>query len=185
MGLINQTNKIFTDAPFNLDLSLNLRHDLVVQVYENSLLYNYMYNRMICSSIHKSDIVRKTKLKYNAFPTYNIGNMNKYVTCKGKIKKQDCPCPKCVESRTGETLWMCDSGASDHFTYNIDDFSKYEPFQEGQMCWVKTADSISPLKGQGTVIIKHQLKNGKSHLVKLYPVLHIYAICNCTFDIKW
>ena len=68
---------------------------------------------------------------------------------------------------------MCDSSASDHFTYNIDDFSEYEPFQEGQMHWVKTADSIPPLKGQGTVIIKHQLKNGKSHLVKLHPVLYM------------
>ena len=101
LGLINQTNKIFTDAAFNLDLSLNLRHDLVVQVYENSLLYNYMYNRMICSSINKSDIIRT---KYNAFPTYNVGNMNKYVTCKGKIKKQDCPCPKCVESYWRNTM---------------------------------------------------------------------------------
>ena len=80
---------------------------------------------------------------------------------------------------TGETLWMCDSGASDHFTYNIDDFSEYEPFQEGQMRWVKTADSISPLKGQGTVIIKHQLKNGRSHLVKLYPVLYMPSATAC------
>ena len=32
LDLINHTNQIFTDAAFNLDLSLNLRHDLVVQV---------------------------------------------------------------------------------------------------------------------------------------------------------
>ena len=70
LGLINNTNLIFTDATFNLDLSLNLRHNLVVQVYENSLLYNYMYNRMIQSSIDKSDIVRisNKKPKYNTFP---------------------------------------------------------------------------------------------------------------------
>ena len=47
LGLINNTNLIFTDAAFNLDLSLKLRHDLVVQVYENSLLYNDIYNRKI------------------------------------------------------------------------------------------------------------------------------------------
>ena len=104
--------------------------------------------------------------------------MSKYITCKGKAK-QDCPCPKCVENCTGETLWMCDSGASDHFTYNINDFSEYEPFQEGQMHWVKTADSVSPLKGQGTVIIKHQLKNGKSHLIKLYPDLYMPSATAC------
>ena len=32
---------------------------------------------------------------------------------------------------------------------------------------------MSPLMGQGTVIIKHKLKNGTSHLVKLYPVLYV------------
>ena len=41
--------------------------------------------------------------------------------------------------------------------------------------FLKTADSISPLKGQGTVIIKHQLKNRKSHLIKLYPVLYMLS----------
>ena len=34
---------------------------------------------------------------------------------------------------------------------------------------------MSPLMGQGAVIIKHKLKNGTSHLVKVYPVLYMLS----------
>ena len=100
--------------------------------------------------------------------------MFKYSTCKGNAK-QGCPCPVCTKKRTGETLWMCDSGASDHFTFNLEDFSEYEPFKGNNKCQVKTANSMSPLMGQGTVIKKHKLKNGTSHLVKLDPVLYMLS----------
>ena len=55
--------------------------------YLSNLIKHHLPNYLV---LNKSDIIRT---KYNAFPTYNVGNMNKYVTCKGKIKKQDCPCP--------------------------------------------------------------------------------------------
>lgn len=80
---------------------------------------------------------------YNAYPS---------------IDKLKCPCPQCVERRTGETMWMCDSGASDHFTMNIDDFSEYTPFNKNDNRLVKTASSIEGLEGQGTDICYPQEK---------------------------
>jgi len=66
---------------------------------------------------------------------------------------------------------MCDSGASEHFTFELSDYSSYEPFSSARLA--KTADGTSQLLGQGTVIMNHKLSNGSSHLVKLYPVLYM------------
>jgi hypothetical protein len=168
LGLIRKTNKNFTEAAFNLDLSLKLRQDLIVQVYDNALLYHHIYNKLV----QKSDFVN-LRDPLICCPTYNVGNMHKYSSCKGN-QEQYCPCLICTEKCAGETLWMCDSSASDHFTFNLEIFSSYSPFEGNNKCWVKTADSMSPLLGQGTVIIKHTLKSaGTSHLIKLYPVLYM------------
>ena len=85
--------------------------------------------------------------------------------------KQGCPCPTCHEKRTGNALLMCDSGASDHFTFDHRDFMDYEPFAKPRT--VKTADATSLIQGQGTVILSHMLSNGIKSLVKLFPVLYM------------
>ena len=85
--------------------------------------------------------------------------------------KQGCPCPTCHEKRTGNALLMCDSGASDHFTFDHRDFVSYEPFARPRT--VKTADATSLIQGQGTVLLSHMLSNGTKTLVKLFPVLYM------------
>ena len=175
MDHIKKSNKIFTAAAFNDNLSLSIRQDLLVLVCKNCILYNIIYNRMIKNYPIESDCIRLSDSLRSANPTYNVGNMFKYQTCKGKTSETNktCSCPICTKKRTGNTLWMCDSGASDHFTFNLNDFSKYTPFGENDERWVKTADSLSPLMGEGTIIFKHKPRMGKTHLVKLYPVLYM------------
>ena len=47
LDLIENTNQIFIEAAFDRDLSLKIRHDSLVQVYENAHLYNHIYNKMV------------------------------------------------------------------------------------------------------------------------------------------
>jgi hypothetical protein len=55
-------------------------------------------------------------------------------------------------SETDKTLWMLDSGASRHFTYDINDFIVYEAIPEH--IEVLTATTTTKIVGMGTVIIK-------------------------------
>jgi hypothetical protein len=55
-------------------------------------------------------------------------------------------------SETDKTLWMLDSGASRHFTYNINDFVVYEAIPEH--IEVLTVTTTTKIVGMGTVIIK-------------------------------
>jgi hypothetical protein len=55
-------------------------------------------------------------------------------------------------SETDKTLWMLDSGASRHFTYDINDFVVYEAIPEH--IEVLTATTTTKIVGMGTVIIK-------------------------------
>ena len=175
MDHIKKSNEIFIAAAFDENLSLIIRQDLLVLVCRNCILYNIIYNRMVRNCSIESNCIRLSDSLKSANTTYNVGNMFKYQTCEGKTTKTNktCPCPLCTEKCTGDMLWMCDSGASDHFTFNLKDFSEYTPFGENDQRWVKTADSLSPLLGEGTIILKHKLRTGKTHLVKLYPVLYM------------
>ena len=76
LDLIENTNKIFIEATFDQDLSLKLRHDSLVQVYENAHLYNHIYNKMV----QKSDFLRLSVDNLLCYTTqqYNVGNMFKY-----------------------------------------------------------------------------------------------------------
>ena len=154
MDHIKKSNKIFIAATFNENLSLSIRQDLLVLVCKNCILYNIIYNRMFRNHSIESNCIRLSDSLKSANTTYHVGNMFKYQTCKGKATQTNktCPCPLCTEKCTGDTLWMCDSGASDHFTFDLKDFSEYTPFGENDQRWVKTADSLSPLLGEGTII---------------------------------
>ena len=68
------------------------------------------------------------------------------------------------ESET-EAEWMLDSGASRHFTFDINDYVNYETTAE---VLVRTANSFTKIVGKGTVIIT---VDGKT--VRINPVYHI------------
>ena len=64
-----------------------------------------------------------------------------------------------------EAEWMLDSGASWHFTFDINDYVDYETTAE---VLVRTANSFTKIIGKGTVIIT---VDGKT--VRISPVYHI------------
>ena len=72
------------------------------------------------------------------------------------------------ECKSSEHLdWMIDSGASLHFTGDINDFVEYTPFE--QVVPVDTANSTTSIEGKGTVILL--LASGE--YVRIYPVHYV------------
>ena len=71
----------------------------------------------------------------------------------------------CKTDNTKE--WLIDSGASEHFTYDINSFVDYEVLKNPSS--VKTANSTAEVRGRGTVIIV--LTTGD--VVRISPVYHV------------
>ena len=63
--------------------------------------------------------------------------------------------------------WLIDSGASEHFTYDINNFVDYEVLKNHSS--VKTANSTAEVRGIGTVILV--LNTGD--IVRISPVYHV------------
>jgi len=77
----------------------------------------------------------------------------------------NCGCPS--SNKCDETVeWLADSGASMHFTFDINDFVEYQEL--AQKIPVTTANSFSQIIGKGTVVL--HLQNGES--VRIFPVYH-------------
>ena len=64
-----------------------------------------------------------------------------------------------------ETEWMLDSGASSHFTFNINDFVEYELIEPVD---IQTANSHTSMVGKGTVLFIME-----EEIIRIYPVLYI------------
>jgi hypothetical protein len=69
-------------------------------------------------------------------------------------------------------LWLMDSGASAHFTSDINDFIEYMPLPPKERSPVKTATHTIYVEGRGTVLLKHYIHN-KIVTTHLHPVLYI------------
>ena len=84
-------------------------------------------------------------------------------SCSTNIKYISCSCfHECDCEPTKE--WILDSGASLHFTNDLQDFVEYEKLKEVKI--VKTANSTAHIIGKGTIILV--LATGE--IVRLYPV---------------
>jgi hypothetical protein len=86
--------------------------------------------------------------------------------------KYNCsPCShECDHKETKE--WLIDSGASAHFTNNINDFVECEELMS--QTFVRTANSSAQIMGKGTVI----LSLSTSEVVRISPVYYIPSL-NC------
>jgi hypothetical protein len=79
--------------------------------------------------------------------------------CKGKRPDQSSP------------IWMLDSGASEHFTMSLDDFSEYSPFETKMTAY--TANGVATIEGKGTVIIRYKDEQEYAIIARLHPVLYM------------
>jgi len=81
-----------------------------------------------------------------------------------------CFCVNKCECKKTKQEWMLDSGASLHFTGDINDFVKYTPLEKQVSVW--TANSTASIEGKGTIIIV--LHSGDS--VRINPVYYIPSL---------
>ena len=81
------------------------------------------------------------------------------------INKFVCLTPQDSDKNETEAKWMLDSGASRHFTFNINNYVNYETTAE---VLVRTANSFTKIVGKGTVIITVDRKT-----VRINPIYHI------------
>jgi len=72
--------------------------------------------------------------------------------------------------------WMLDSGASDHFTGDINNFVEYKAFTSPVL--VQTATTTSRIEGAGTVILRVE-----NELIRIYPVLYIPELHSRLFSL--
>ena len=76
-------------------------------------------------------------------------------------------CPLSVNENHFEATWMLDSGASCHFTNNMNNFVDYEE-NVGPEQVVRTANGSTSIAGRGTVIF-----TVNDERIRLYPVFYI------------
>ena len=102
-----------------------------------------------------TDITAVTR-KYRSNTKYLVPNQYSFVCC-----------PLHVNEDQSEATWMLNSGASCHFTNDINDFVEFEE-NVGPERVVRTANGSTSIAGKGTVIFT---VNGEQ--VRLYPVFYI------------
>ena len=106
-------------------------------------------------TICDSDVSTVTR-KYRSITKYLVPNTSSLVCC-----------PLSVNKDHFEATWMLDSGASCHFTNNINDFVDYEE-NVGPEQVVRTANGSTSIAGRGTVIF-----TVNNERIRLYPVFYI------------
>jgi transposase InsO family protein len=81
-------------------------------------------------------------------------------------------CDKCKGKGTRHsTPWLLDSGASRHYTCDLNDFVLYTSFENTEC--LKTATSDSWVAGGGTVIIRVPMPNGKTQSITISSVCYV------------
>jgi len=96
-------------------------------------------------------------------------NYDAYVHLMGDLMSLDNKNPVCTSLRCGRchscspgAPWLMDSGASKHFSMNMEDFSSYESIPANNKNRVITANGETFIEGKGTVFIQHNVeRNGR------------------------
>ena len=88
-------------------------------------------------------------------------------------------CAKCKENQASHAglspQWLLNSGASAHFTFDINDFIEYTPFKKDERTAINTAAHTVYIERKGTILITHW-ENGEKVTTHLDPVLHISGL---------
>ena len=111
-----------------------------------------------------SDIYAVTRTCYKSlfYPSHNISFVR---------------CPLCVNEDQSEATWMLNSGASCHFTNDLNDFIEFEE-NTGPERVVRTANGSTTIARKGIVIFT---VNGKQ--VRLFPAFYIPNLNDCLLSL--
>jgi transposase InsO family protein len=81
-------------------------------------------------------------------------------------------CADC-KGNEGRDFWLLDSGASSHFTNCIEDYVHYEAWSPDKYCTLKTANKMTSIVGEGTVLIRVQDPDNGDHVLRIHGVRHV------------
>jgi hypothetical protein len=101
--------------------------------------------------------------------------LNRFAICSippSSPNKTICSCSHECDCMIPEQEWLLDSGASQHYTSDLNDFVNYAPLEI--KCSVQTANSSASIEGQGTIILV--LSTGER--VRIHPVYYAPGL-NC------
>ena len=90
-------------------------------------------------------------------------------------------CAKCRMKMS--SMWLLDSGASVHFTFNKNDFIEYMSFSESERLPVRTAARQIFVEGSGTVLLQHYI-DGSLVTTQIHPVFYIPAMSTCLLSLS-
>ena len=111
--------------------------------------------------------LRQVQTTFEKTMTNNSSQLDNYIA-ELYINKICLQCSHGCDCKTDRTKeWLIDSGASEHFTYDINNFVDYEVLKNHSS--VRTANSTAEVRGRGTVIIV--LTTGE--IVRISPVYHV------------
>ncbi len=167
--VINQTiDMIKTLQELHINSILDCNDDLInenIFINDSPDIPKYT-NFMINAGINGS---------YNTQELIKLQNTIKDLTSPNCLKSsaRHCDCTDCKDN-IENVLWMCDSGASDHFTNNMADFKEYYPYAQPRIA--ETANGIAHILGQGIVTFVHMMLDGTENFVVLNPVVYLPGI---------
>ena len=111
--------------------------------------------------------LRQVQTTHRRTMTHNLSQLDNYIT-ELYINKICLQCSHGCDCKTDNTKeWLIDSGASEHFTYDINGFVDYEVLKNHLL--VRTANSTAGVRGRGTVIIVLTTED----VVRISPVYHV------------
>ena len=90
------------------------------------------------------------------------------IGCKGKMVDK---------SFMSGQFWLLDSGASRHFTSDINDFASYQELMHKH--YAKTANGVAEIAGVGTILLWCLDSTGDELIVKLTQVLYMPGATAC------
>lgn len=89
-----------------------------------------------------------------------------------------------IMTRQDNHMWILDSGASLHFTYQMSDFIDFTEFKKEDRIPVGTATTVTWITGFGTVLLKVFDKELNRHITaRLSPVHYIPNLTGCLLSL--
>jgi len=103
------------------------------------------------------------------------------------VMSQDNKIPLCMSLNCGKcnsclpsAPWLMDSGASKHFTMNLDEFSSYESIPANSTNKVITTNGETFIEGKGTVFLQHNVERNSQVIEQwtmcLSPIYYISGL---------
>jgi hypothetical protein len=115
------------------------------------------------------EFICTTVEQFNRISCVHVEDVTLCATCKGKAPRRN--------------YWLLDSGASQHYTNNIDDYIDYTLWTRDNYRYVCTAINTTPVSGTGTVMIHVPGPKGTERTLQVHNVRHVPEMFTCLLSL--